>query len=83
MKFTVDRTENGFAVCEFITENNEVGYKEFPVSDIPFEVTEGVIFTATESNGTWTFTKSEDDLTEANERKKRVRNKLDMLFGKK
>ena len=82
MKFTVDRIENNLAICEY-EQDGEILTKEFTKEDIPFEITEGAIFTAEQSDEGWIFSQSQDDRNEADERKKRVRNKLNMLFGNK
>jgi len=82
MKLTIERIENNIAVCEY-TENDEIMKKEIPVSDIPFDVKEGTVFTAEETDGTWYYKLFEEDTKEQAETKKRVRGKLNRLFGRK
>lgn len=82
MKFTVDRIENGIALCESSAEEAIIK-KEFPVSSIPFDIKEGTVFTAAEVDEKWEFELTESDIQESGERKKRVRKKLNKLFGRK
>ena len=82
MKFTVDRIENGIAVCEASEEENIIK-KEFPTANIPFEIKEGTIFSVIEKDGISEFVLSESDVQDTVETKKRVRSKLNKLFNRK
>ena len=80
MKLTVDRIENNIAICEY-EANGEILKKEIPLENIPFEVTEGTIFTETDSDdGTTIYELAEK---EEEETRQRVRGKLNKLFGRK
>ncbi|MBE7065222.1 MAG: DUF3006 domain-containing protein [Ruminococcaceae bacterium] len=82
MKFTIERIENNIAICEY-EENCEILHKEIAVSDLPFKPKEGLVFTAEEIDGIWCYKLTEADIQEPEKRKKRVRNKLNILFGRK
>ena len=80
MKLTVDRIENNIAICEY-EENGEILKKEIPLKNIPFEVTEGTIFTEADSDDGAIIYKLAEK--EEEERRQRVRGKLNKLFGRK
>ena len=82
MKLTAERIENGLVICEY-EENGEIKKKEIPLSDIPFEITEGNVFTETDNNGTFVYERTDANDKETAETQKRVRAKLNKLFGRK
>lgn len=68
-KAVVDRIEGDFAVCEM----QDGTMSDIPLSDIPAEATEGsVLF---ESDGKWIVDKQEEE-----EKRERIRRKMDNLF---
>lgn len=82
MKLTVDRLENNIAFCEYTDDNGDILYTEIPISEIPFEVCEGTVFTMIQTDNGCSYVLSADDPEEVAKRKKRVRSKLNMLFRK-